>query len=86
MDKMQHILILSLYPWYLKPTINLNQQEIASKLPSELEKALSFFRGQAEALEKKKKKTAFASPRTHRWIVSDTYVLSGDKRGQFTFP
>ena len=78
-------MILSLYPWHLKPTINFNQQEKASKLPSELEKALSFFRGQAEALEKKKK-TAFASPRTHRWIVSDTYVLSGDKRGQFTFP
>ena len=56
MDKVQHILILSLYPWYLKPTINLNQQEIASKLPSELEKALSFFGGQAEALEKKKKR------------------------------
>ena len=58
---MQHILILSLYPWYLKPAINFNQQEIASKLPSELEKALSFFRGQAEALEKKKNGFCFTT-------------------------
>ena len=47
--------------WYLKPTINFNQQEIASKLPSELEKALSFFRGQAEALEKKKNGFCFTT-------------------------
>jgi hypothetical protein len=77
-------MILSLYPWHLKPTINFNQQEKASKLPSELEKALSFLEARPRLL--KRKKRAFASPRTHRWIVSDTYVLSGDKRGQFTFP
>ena len=70
----------------LKPTINSNQHEIASKLPSELEKALSFLEARPRLLKRKSKKTAFASPRTYRWIVSDTYVLSGDKRGQFTFP